>query len=322
MSVSQRVSVALLLGGAFLALRYLAVGLDLFADWSWMVGVLLVSAPLCLYVATNALRRLLPHLDRRLPPGADARYRAVLFGFLTDGRMAAAGGVFGILNCAMGFAFGPPNVASVAGAATYYGGLFVLGIVCGMAAYGIYSIIQAIEAYFGTPKLNIDFTAPDRCGGLRVLGQAIVTFAAVTLVMGVLIALYITVAEWRHGNLLIVRVLMAVWLALPFVLSLIVLLWPALAAHAVLTEYKENKDYEMQGRLCEIREKLTNGKPSPEEREALHASYDYQTKLRSELYRMRTWPFSLAQGAEYVTFFVANGLVSVPGLRKVIGLFS
>lgn len=322
MSVSHRVGAAFLLGVGFLALHYLAVGRSMLSDWSWMVGVMLTAAPLCLFFATNALRKLLPHLDRRLAPGGDAQYKAVLFGLLSDRRMASAGVVFGILNCGMGLAFGPPNIAGAAGAATYYGGLFVLGFVCGMAAYGIYGVVRTLEAYFRSQKISIDFTAPDRCGGLRVLGQAVVKFAAVTLVMGVLIALYILLVEWQRDDELFVQLLMAAWLALPFVLSLIVLILPALAAHERLTEYKETRDYEMQGRLAELRRKLTAGELSPAEREAFHASYDYQEELRTKLYRMRTWPFSLAQGAEYATFFVANGFVSIPGVKKVISFFS
>lgn len=321
MSISKRVGVALLFGGGFVVLYYLAAGIDLFREYTWMVGVMLLAAPLCLYGATSALRKLLPHLDRRIPQGTEARHRAVLFRLLTDRRLAAAGLLFSVLNVAMGMAFDPPIVAATAGVATYYVALFVLGFVCGMAAYGIFGVVRTIEAYFTSPNILIDFTAPDRCGGLRVLGQAIVKFAAVTLVMGVLIALYITLPEWgRQDESMTIRLLMASWLALPFVLSLIVLLWPALAAHEWLMEYREKRGYEMQRHLTSIRDELTEGNVSPEERQALQARYDYHDALRSELFRMRTWPFSIAHGAEYVSFFVANGFLSIPGFSKMSSL--
>ena len=56
-------------GFLFLIPRYLVVGDQIIADWSWLLCVIITTALICLYYATHTFRAMFRQLNLRLPKG-------------------------------------------------------------------------------------------------------------------------------------------------------------------------------------------------------------------------------------------------------------
>lgn len=295
--------VSLFLGLAFFVARFLSVEGTIYRDWSWMLGVLISLSMLFLYYATDTLRNLFPRMDLRLRRTSNETYLKPLKRTVSDGNFIRAGIFFGALNCLMGYLFGAanedlPNIISI------FSGFFVVGFICGMAALGIYGVLVTMKAFTSKGKLNLDYTEPDRCGGTLFLGEALVKFSLVTLIMGVMICVYILNAfEVQSG---LVRGLMWFWIIWPFLLSMAVLLAPSAEINRVLREYKVEEEERMQRDLAELRTRIEDSSPGTSE--ALRGDYGHRRKLRAELHVMRTWPFNVGSAAKYVAGFLGNAV--------------
>jgi hypothetical protein len=157
-----------------------------------------------------------------------------------------------------------------------------------------------------TENLEIDYTAPDGCGGTLFLGEALVKFGSVTLIMGVLIALFIVNFKWVNSGHTLVRALMWFWIVFPFAASLVVMLAPSAAINQVLSEYKVEQEDRLDDDLEELRSRSRDPSLTSADREAARKDYDYYNKLRADVYKMRTWPYAVASSLEYVGMFVGN----------------
>ena len=283
--------VSAVLGLAFLAAHYRSVGEKAFDDWSWFLSLLIATAMLTLYYATHVLQSIIPEMDRWLSPESNAVYMSPLQRILSDLNFRLAGVFFGVLNCGFGFAFGLPYSETPA-VLTLLSGYFLAGFVCGMAAWGILGVSVAISAF--SRKMNrFDFTSPDRCGGTLFLGEALVVFSSVTLIVGVMISFYILKMEWTRPEEWWVILLKCVWIAFPYLMSLIALFVPAIPINKSLRQYKMEQDIELQGSLGKLRTRLEDDKIDPDKRKELREDYDFQTNIREQLHRMRTWPYGL-----------------------------
>ena len=181
---------SLIPGLVFFVIHFLCTRGDLsgppiaqFHAWSWMIGVMTICCLLSLYFATHAFKGLFPQIDVWQAPDRRRLYLDRLNRRLSDRNFVLAGTLFGALNMLMGYWFGVPYTA-IAGQVSIYLGFFLVGFVCGMAAWGICGVLVTISVIVRQGLLNLDFTAPDRCGGTKFLGEAFVKFSAVTLIMG------------------------------------------------------------------------------------------------------------------------------------------
>ena len=304
------VLVSLFLGIAFFVVHYICTGNRVFEDFSWFLSILITASMLCLYYATYTLRRIFPEMDIRLHPEDAQVYLIPLKVLLSDRNFILAGLFFGILNCAFGYSFGIPVIEST-GVITIMGGYLLAGFICGMAAFGIYGVSVAIIAFSRKAKSSFDFTSPDHCGGMQFLGEALVVFSSVTLIVGVLISLYILKTDWIRESTWWIISLKGFWIVFPYVMSLIVLVVPAVAANKALTEYKMNQEMILQKHLTEIRTHLEGNKISAAEKEELRKEYEFQKNMRQDLHRMKTWPFGLNANLKYLAIFLPNVYASI-----------
>ena len=192
--VINKLIFSLLPGLVFLTAHYLIIGSKVFTDWSWFLSVLISTAMLCLYYATHTFRRIFPEMDVRLRLDSNEVYMTPLKLTLSNRNFVVAGLFFGFVNCGFGCAFGLPYV-QWSTVLTISVGFFLAGFVCGMAAFGIYGVLIAVAAFSRKVKRSLDFTAPDRCGGIMFLDEALVVFSAVTLIVGTMISAYILKTE-------------------------------------------------------------------------------------------------------------------------------
>ena len=216
--VTARVCIAIILGLIFLAPHLLTSGAAVFNDLSWMIGVLISSAMLFLYYATSTLINLISEVDTRVSGDHRNLYMEPLRFWLSDGKFVLTGVFFGVMNCIVGYSFGV-RYESFPSKLTIFFGFFVVGFVCGMAAFGLSGVFDFVRGFIAT-KPTLDYREPDKCAGTSFLGEALVKFSLVNLVMGVLISIYIVFAPWANRNHILVRVLMWAWIGFPFFVSL------------------------------------------------------------------------------------------------------
>jgi hypothetical protein len=326
--VVGKLLLSVLIGLVFLTAHYMSIRSEVFNDWSWFLGVLISTAMLCLYYATHTLHAIIPEMDTRLRPDSNEIYMIPLKQTLSDRNFLLAGLFFGLLNCGFGYTFGLPYDKGPA-VSTILIGFFLAGFVCGMAVFGIYGVSVAINTFSLKVKRSLDLTSPDRCGGMRFLGEALVVFSSVTLIVGVMISVYILRTDWgvlsadsTTDNTWWITSLMWFWVAFPYVASLVALIAPALGVNRAMREYKMEGELVFRDQLAELRTRLEDNNLDTTSRSALRQDYEFQSSMRENLHRMRTWPFDLSSNLKYFAVFGANLSASTQTASAWIDKFS
>lgn len=311
-----KVFASMCIGLIFLGTHYLARRSVLFEDWSWFLCVLICTAMLCLYYATHTLRTLFPEMESRLGNDSNKIYKTKLKSILSDRNFILAGLIFANLNCTFGFIFGLPYTDAFA-ADTILIGYIIAGFICGMAVLGIIGVSVSISAFSRDAKRTFDFTSPDGCGGTLFLGEALIIFSSVTLIVGVMISVYITKTNWHYESVWYINPLKYFWMLFPYMMSLIALIGPAIQINSDLRKYKLEQEVMLQSRLTEIRKRLENKSLDADERNNMREDYEMQLSARSDLHGMRTWPFGVSANLKYLAVFVANLFASFTSLTNV-----
>lgn len=310
-----KVLMSTFLGLAFLVPHYLSRKYKVFDDWSWFLSVLISITMLNLYYATHRFLAILAEMHRRLPSDSEKVYMKPLKRVLSDRNFILTGIFFGMLNCGFGLWFGLPYTKLIE-RSTILWGYFLAGFVCGMGVIGIYGVSLSISAFAKKAKPSLDFTSPDRCGRTLFLGDALVVFSSVTLIVGVMISVYIQMTDWTGGDTRGTNLLKYFWLAFPYMMSLIALFAPAVPINKALREYKFEQEVSGQSRLTEIRNRLDDNRIRPEERKELREEHEFQTGILEKVYNMRTWPFSLSADRKYLTVVISTLLVQIETATK------
>ena len=303
-----RAVISLFLGSAFLAVQYASIGSGIFKDWSWFLGVLISTVMLCLYIATATLHALLSRMALYSAHGNRA-YHDRLKDALSDRNFVIAGAFFGALNCVLGYCFGLPYSHGSAIASILLG-YFLVGFVGGMGVLGIYGVFVAISVFSRELKPALDFTSPDNCGGTRFIGDALVVFSSVTLIAGVMISIYIIETHWSgdHGQGIVA--LRYFWIVFPYIMSLIILLAPAIPLHLALRRYKLEQEDAFRSRLAAIRLSLEGGQLDGTKRKELRDDHEFGQNARRELHKMRLWPYGVSASSKYIIILIANSIAT------------
>jgi hypothetical protein len=269
------------------------------------LAVLIAGAMLCLYYATYTLQALLPEMEARSGSENKQAFMASLQKTLSDRNFLIAGLTFGVLNCIFGYWFGLPYLKTPT-VVTILIGYFVAGFVCGMAVCGIYGVFEPIKAFSAQARTSFDFTEPDNCGGTGFLGDALIVFGSVTLIVGVMISIYVIKTDWQRDNSFRVVALKSVWIVFPYLCSLWALIGPAIPINDQLRAYKTEQDADLKRQLINARKNLTNEAETVDKKKAWREQYEFQQSQRRELHAMRTWPFGLAAYLKYVSLLGGN----------------
>ncbi len=308
--VLSRIMISLALGLAFFLAHYASVGIGIVKDWSWFLAPLISAVMLCVYYATERLRDVIMVLAAQSSESDGKIAFISAHRILSDRNFVLAGLFFGGLNCLMALSFGLPYTARPA-AITIMFGYFLAGFLCGMAVLGIYAVCFLVNTYAPKLRPSLDLTAPDNCGGTLFVGEALVAFSSVTLFIGVLISIYIVNTAWSGGNTEEVFVLKCFWIAFPYILSLIVLLVPAIPLHNELAAYKRGQEANFKNRLAQIRKSLDDDAGDPSARKELRDAHEFNQSVRRHLHGMRTWPFDVGTGGRYLVVLTGNFVMTV-----------
>jgi hypothetical protein len=308
-NVISRIGISALLGFAFLALHYAAIGDKIYDDWSPFLAFLISATMLFLYYCTATLRTLISAMARQRPPPAKKASLPDLKCLLSDRNFILVGAIFGILNCTVGYKFGLPYFDGFA-RATILIGYFLSGFIGGMAVLGIYAVCVTINGFSRAAALSFDFTAPDGCGGTLFIGEALVVFSSVTLIAGVMISVYIFNTNWKGDQTWWVIALKYFWIVFPYILSLVVLIVPAASLHNELMRFKVEQEALLKSRLAEIRRSLAKHQSDTAQRKDLRDDYEFGQSARRDLHKMRTWPFGIGARLSYFVVFTGNFITS------------
>ena len=312
---------SMLLGFVFFGPHYRIVGEGVLVDWSWLLCLLIVMAMISLYYATHTFRTMFSQmyvrLNKRDPANVDQAYMNAVKHYLSDKRFFWIGVLFAVLNCGVGWFLGISSEQPAAVVTTYVG-FFIAGFVCGMALCGIVGVVIALTAFLKSgPK--VEYTNPDECGGLLFLGEALIKFSGVTLLVGVLISLYIFQVKWvwEGDTAVLAPALMWIWIALPFVMSLTILLAPASRANKELMTHKIRMEAELVLAFDKAREALDEA-ATAEQREDVRDEIKFYVELRAQLHRMRVWPFNAQATIKFLILFVSNAFIAIQSIGGLI----
>ncbi len=306
--VLGEIAFSIAIGAAFFGVRWLAVRSAALTDWSLFLAALISTSAAMLYYATRVLRNLIPRLATRVDGQTTELgvvYEALSGGFTTR-RFLVGGALFALLNLGCGMAFGVAETNGPWGEVTLYAGFALVGFICGMAVSAIRGVILGIA--FVAKHLKADYSAPDGCGGLLFLGEALVKFASATLMVGVLISIYIVNAPWTRTNSAhpLVRLLEWVWIVWPFLLSLLVLADPLSTISVALDGYKLSREGELDVKLETLRERIGSPATLTADKDELLKEYEFYEQRRGQVYSMRVWPLRLGTRLSYVGVFVGH----------------
>lgn len=308
-NVVSKICISAILGLAFLALHYATAGNKIYSDWSWFLAVLISTTMLCLYFATATLHTLVSMLARQRAHPENQRSLPDLTRILSNRNFVLVGSFFGILNCAVGYSFGPPYSGGLE-MTTILIGFFLVGFISGMAMLGIYGVFVTISRFSEAAALSFDFTAPDNCGGTLFIGDTLVAFSSATLIVGVMISIYIANTDWKSIESWPISSLKNLWIVFPYIMSLVVLIAPAVPLHNELIRFKVEQEALLKNRLAEIRNSLADHQADTALRKDLRDDYEFGRSVRSDLHNMRTWPFGIGARLTYIVVFVSNVITS------------
>ena len=314
--------VAAVLGLYIFALRSLAVGVGVFADWSWLGAAVITSTMLLLYYASYTLRAMLPELSLRLSRDGASEARDAVFmtpinTILSDRNFIRAGTAFGISCCVSSVTLGPPCVAAF-DCATFYIAVFLGCFLGGMAVWGIYGVTVTLSAFSRAVEGSLDHTAPDGCGGVQFVGKALVVFASVTLIGSVQTSLWILMMPWTRTTSWWVIAIKWFWIVFPFAISLFVLLAPAVPLNKALRHYNVEGETRLRRRLATISAELEGCRLEPGRRHELREDAAHYQNVRKSLYQMGTWPYGVRANMSYLAVFLLNMLATASMVQSVL----
>jgi hypothetical protein len=317
------------LGLAFFAVRSASTGFEASHDWSWLLAALISITMLCIYYGTHVLRttvaemnsRLLAisamDLDRDENPRDDDRPAAAgkvdmidLTGVLSNRNFVLAGLCLGILNAAFAYRFGIPDTETAAIFSIEIGH-FLAGFVVGLGIPLLYGVCDAVPTYSCQAPPSFEFTSPDGCGGTLFLGEALVVISSITLVTGVMISVNMLKIEWTVADTWSVLYLKRFWIGVPYLLSVGVLIAPAVSLNRALTAYKKREEASLQRRLTGIRRKLDTSQWDAGGLKDLREDYEFVVSERAKLDEMRTWPYGLGTNLRYLFVFSASASATI-----------
>jgi MFS family permease len=293
-SFISKILFAIGLSAGFFILHYMTIGTAIFTQSGWLLSVIILMALLALFFATHTFRLFLSKLIA-LQEERDERVASAIVHYLSDRYFIYSGLFFALADIALGYIFGLPEVYATPLEQSIIGlGHMIAGFVCGVALWGIIGVIQTMVVVAESP-LRFDYTADDRCGGTGFIGWALLVFSVVTLLVGILITLYLSLTPWSGERTLMVHAIFFSWLIMPYIASIFVLLVPAILINRALVRYKMEKGIKFTESICVIVEKLESG----DHQSDLHEKYKFQSTMRKVLYEMRTWPFTMSTNSAY-----------------------
>ncbi len=243
LSWGKKVSIAVALGAAYLLLQYYSLPdkMDFFTHYCWILGAIISTAVLALYISAEIFRRTLVTIYQ-LESGA-ATCESIIHDWLSNRCYLIAGFSFAATNTTVGHVLGVPAefYATPFALGSIYIGMFAAGFAAGMGSLGIIAIILLYLRFAPNLLHTLDPLSPDGTGGIKKLGDTLWFFGALSGLVGVLVSIYMFRVQWTNMHSDIVKMVFLFWISLPYLFAVSIVLIPGLAVRRHVSYYKRYK---------------------------------------------------------------------------------
>lgn len=243
LSWGKKIGIALSMGAAYLLLQYYALPdkMDFFTHYCWVLGIIISTAMLALYISTEIFRRSLDTMQE-LEAGTTNSDR-IVNEWLSNKWYLIAGLFFATLNTSVGHLLGIPTdfYATPMAMISIYSGMFAAGFTAGMGLLGILAIIVLYLRFAPNLHHALDPLSPDGTGGIKKLGDSLWFFGALTGLVGILVSIYMFQVRWTNMYKDYVQIVFLFWVSLPYLLAISIVLIPGLAVRRQVSYYKMYK---------------------------------------------------------------------------------
>lgn len=239
----QKIGISLGVGAFYLLLQYYAMPnkMEFFDQYCWILGIIISTALLALYVATDIFRRSLIIMQEL--SGDSKAIDEVVSVWLNNKWYLIAGLGFATVNTSVAHLLGVPAEfhVSALSLAMMYVGFFLAGFASGMGLLGISGIIVVYLKFAPSLQYALNPDDPDGNGGIKKLGDALWFFGMLTGAVGVLVSLYMFGVQWTYIFKPYVQIILLLWVAFPYIVAISIVLIPGLAVRRQVNNFKANK---------------------------------------------------------------------------------
>ncbi|MCH7816043.1 MAG: hypothetical protein IIC60_05685 [Proteobacteria bacterium] len=237
---TSKLGIALGFGAFYMLLQYYALPdkTVFFKQYCWILGIIISTALMALYIATDLFRRSVAIMNEL--EGDKLVSSLIIKDWMNDKRYLMAGFGFATLTIGVSHLFGVPADlhATSFSLAMIYVGFFLSGFTCGLGLQGIVSIIVMYLKFAPNLQHSLDPNDPDGNGGIKKLGDALWFFGMLIGAVGILISIYMFGVQWANVYKDYVRIIFLMWLSLPYIIAISVVLIPGLAVRRQVDYYK------------------------------------------------------------------------------------
>ena len=248
MGFTVKVGISLLLGGMYLLLQYSAMTdkVAYFQQYCWILGVIISTSIMALYVATATFRNSLTIINKL--EGNSRVSEKVISTWLTTRKYIFAGLMFATVNTSVGHLLGVPDQYHETPLAlvSMYIGFFTAGFSAGIGLLSIFGVIVLFLRFAPNLQHALDPNDPDGTGGIKSLGDSLWFFAALIGSVGVLVSIYMFGVDWQFMFRGYVQAIFFIWVALPYLLAISIVLVPGLAVRRQVSYYKSYRSEQLK----------------------------------------------------------------------------
>ncbi len=260
LSYSSKAGISLGIGAVYLLFQYYSLQdkTIFFTQYCWILGVIISTATMALYLATDVFRRSLSVMREIETSQDEVLDREVSLNVIsewaTNTRYLLAGFGFAAANTTIAHLLGVPMEfhESIFSLFMMYAGFFLAGFSCGMGMLGILIVIVLYLKFAPTLQDSLDPNNPDGTGGIKKLGDSLWVFGGLIGAIAILVAIYLFGVSWVYAYKGYVQVIFIFWIALPFIVAISVVLIPGLAVRSQVTSYKQSKSKQLKQEKSKI----------------------------------------------------------------------
>lgn len=254
LSYLSKALISLAIGSVYIAAQYLvsADSSAFFGQYSWVLGAIISTAIMALYIATDVFRVSLGIVNKF--EGNDHLSNYIVHHWLSDNYYGLAGLFLGAANVGVAHLLGIPSEfhSTALSLSLMYFGFFIAGFTAGLGALAIVAVIVLYLKLAPRLQHALDPHDPDGNGGIKKLGDSLWLFAMLVAAVGVLVSVYMFGVKWQNMHLAYVRWIFLIWLSLPYLSAISVVLIPGLAVRRHVSHYKAYREIQLKQTKAEL----------------------------------------------------------------------
>ena len=254
LSYPSKIGISVGFGIFYILLQYVSLPdkMVFFRQYCWILGIIISTSYLALYIATDVFRRSLVTINEF--EGDDRMSDQFVETWLSNRWYLLSGVVWATANTSFGHLMGVPAEfhESLFALTSIYIGFIMAGFSAGMGLWGIFAIIVLYLKFAPNLQHTLDPSDPDGTGGIKKLGDSLWFFAMLTFTIGVLVSMYMFGVRWEFMYKGYVRAIFLVWLAMPYLVAISIVLIPGLAVRRQVNRYKSYKSDQLRQQKARV----------------------------------------------------------------------